>query len=44
MSGNGKVSGNLNSPDMFGDFILKKSGLKVPYLNIDFDLEDTYST
>jgi hypothetical protein len=26
---------------MFGDFILKKSGLKVPYLNIDFDLEDT---
>ena len=41
MSGNGRVSGNLNSPDMFGDFILKKSGLKVPYLNIDFDLEDT---
>ena len=41
MSGKGKVSGNLNSPEMFGDFILKKSGLKVPYLNIDFDLEDT---
>jgi hypothetical protein len=41
MSGKGRVLGNLNSPDMFGDFILKKSGLKVPYLNIDFDLEDT---
>jgi hypothetical protein len=41
MSGDGKVSGKLNSPDIFGDFILKNSGLRVPYLNIDFDLDDT---
>lgn len=41
ISGKGKVSGKLNSPDIFGDFILKNSGLKVPYLNIDFNLDST---
>ena len=41
ISGNGKVTGNIKSPDILGNFNLKNSGLKVPYLNIDFDLEDT---
>jgi len=41
ISGKGKVSGKLNSPDIFGDFILKNSGLKVPYLNINFNLDNT---
>ncbi len=41
VSGNGGVSGNIKSPDIFGEFTLKNSGLNVPYLNIDFDLDDT---
>lgn len=41
ISGNGKVTGNIKSPDILGNFNLKNSGLKVPYLNIDFDLDDS---
>lgn len=39
ISGNAKVSGNYRSPDINGRFYMENSGLKVPYLNIDFDLE-----
>jgi hypothetical protein len=40
MSGDAKVSGNYKSPDILGRFRLENSGLKIPYLNIDFDLEE----
>lgn len=40
ISGNARVSGNYKSPDIVGRFSLENSGLKVPYLNVDFDIED----
>lgn len=40
ITGSAKVSGNYKSPDINGRFILEKSGLKVPELNTDFDIED----
>lgn len=40
ISGNAKVSGNYKSPNILGRFILEDSGLKIPYLNTDFDLEN----
>ena len=39
-SGSAKVSGNYNEPDIQGRLNLNKSGLKVPYLNTDFDLSN----
>ena len=41
ISGSAQVTGNLKSPDILGNFVLKDSGLRVPYLNVDFDLDDT---
>ncbi|WP_240673127.1 translocation/assembly module TamB domain-containing protein [Aequorivita ciconiae] len=40
ISGNAVVSGDYKSPDIKGRFILENSGLKVPYLNTDFDIEN----
>lgn len=40
ITGKAVVSGNYKSPDINGRFILEKSGLKVPYLNTDFELEN----
>lgn len=40
ISGNARVSGNYKSPDILGNFFLNNAGLKVPYLNIDFDIEN----
>jgi TamB, inner membrane protein subunit of TAM complex len=40
ISGNARVSGNYKSPDILGRFNLQGSGLRVPYLNTDFDIED----
>ena len=39
LSGNGKVSGELNSPNIFGNFKILDGGLNVPYLNIDYSLD-----
>src|SRR5690606_34838648 len=39
-SGNVRVSGNYKSPDILGRINLENSGLKVPYLNTDFDIEN----
>ena len=39
ITGNARVSGNYKSPDILGRFTLDNSGLKIPYLNTDFDLE-----
>ena len=40
ITGNANVTGNYKSPNIDGSFNLENSGLKVPYLNIDFDLEN----
>jgi hypothetical protein len=40
VSGNANVKGALKSPDIVGNLSLDKSGLKIPYLNVDLDLED----
>lgn len=40
ISGNARVSGSYKSPDILGRFTLENSGLKVPYLNTDFDIEN----
>ena len=39
LSGNGKLSGNLDSPDIDGSFKIVNGGLNVPYLNIDYTLD-----
>jgi TamB, inner membrane protein subunit of TAM complex len=40
MNGNAKVSGNYKAPNISGNLLLNKAGMKIPYLNTDFDLED----
>lgn len=40
LTGNAKVSGNYKSPDIVGKFTLENGGLKVPYLNTNFDIEN----
>lgn len=40
ITGSAAVSGNYKSPDIQGRFILENSGLKVPYLNTDFEIEN----
>ncbi len=40
ISGSAQITGNLNSPDILGNFTLENSGLTVPYLDIDFDLDN----
>ncbi|MDN3723523.1 translocation/assembly module TamB domain-containing protein [Aequorivita sp. SDUM287046] len=40
ISGNAKVSGSYKSPDILGRFTLENSGLKIPFLNTDFDIEN----
>ncbi len=40
ISGSAQITGNISAPDILGNFVLKNSGLKVPYLNVDFDLDD----
>jgi len=43
ISGSAQITGNISTPDILGNFVLKDSGLKVPYLNVDFDLDDRTS-
>lgn len=40
LSGNAIVSGNYKSPDIRGLFNLEQGGLKIPYLNTDFQIEN----
>ena len=40
VSGDAKITGNYKSPDINGRLTLEDSGLKVPYLNTDFDIEN----
>ncbi len=40
ITGNARISGNYKSPDILGRFTLENSGLKIPYLNTDFNIEN----
>ena len=40
VSGNARLTGNINSPNVMGTLELEGSGMKIPYLNIDFDIEN----
>ncbi len=39
ISGNAVVFGDYDNPDFSGNLFLNKAGLKIPYLNVDFDFE-----
>ncbi|MEQ3654405.1 MAG: translocation/assembly module TamB domain-containing protein [Dokdonia sp.] len=39
VSGNAKVSGSYKNPDIDGRLRLKDAGLKIPYLNVDYDFK-----
>lgn len=39
ISGGARVSGNYKSPDISGRFVVQNSGLNVPFLNTDFDIQ-----
>ncbi|MCX7549463.1 translocation/assembly module TamB domain-containing protein [Xanthomarina sp. F2636L] len=40
VSGVAKVSGNLNEPNISGDLELNNGGLRIPYLNVDYNFAD----
>ena len=40
VSGEAQISGNYKNPDINGLVTLSKAGLKIPYLNVDFDFEE----
>lgn len=42
-TGNVKVIGDLRKPNINGELTLKKSGLGIPYLNVDYDFSDNAS-
>ncbi len=39
VSGATKVAGNLEEPNVTGRLYLNKAGLKIPYLNVDYDFQ-----
>lgn len=39
-SGQAKLTGDLSAPDIVGSLKLRDAGLRVPYLNTDFDIEN----
>ncbi|MBT8259144.1 MAG: translocation/assembly module TamB [Bacteroidia bacterium] len=40
VTGNARVSGRLKRPDITGELALEDAGMSIPYLNIDYELED----
>ena len=40
VSGNALLFGDYNNPDFSGSLFLDEAGLKIPYLNVDFDFEN----
>lgn len=36
----GRIEGDFNNPIIYGDIELKNSGLRVPYLNVDFQIDE----
>ena len=43
VSGNAKVVGSINQPNIEGELYIDNGGLKVPYLNVDFDFDNRSS-
>lgn len=43
VSGDVKVVGNLKKPDINGNLVLNKSGMGIPYLNVDYDFAEKSS-
>lgn len=39
--GNVNLTGQMNNPKMLGDLYLDQAGLKLPYLNVDYNFEGT---
>ncbi len=39
-SGNAKITGNLNNPDINGELKLSQAGITIPYLNVDVTLAE----
>jgi len=39
-SGSASISGELENPDITGRIYLNKAGMKVPYLNVDYNLDN----
>jgi len=40
VAGNARVTGQLQRPQITGNLLLDDSGLTIPYLNVDYELED----
>lgn len=40
VSGNATVTGEFNNLDIDGELILENAGLRIPYLNVDFDFQE----
>lgn len=43
VDGNAKITGNYKSPDINGDLTILDGGLKIPYLNTDYDFRGVSS-
>lgn len=43
VTGGANLVGNIDNPDIIGILYLKDAGMKIPYLNIDFDFENNAS-
>jgi hypothetical protein len=39
-SGRSNIGGDINNPEINGRLFVKKAGLGIPYLNVDYNLED----
>jgi hypothetical protein len=39
VSGNAIVSGSLKKPGIYGELLLDRAGLSIPYLNVDYDFD-----
>lgn len=40
VSGNSTIEGNLKKPDIIGRLYVDNAGMKIPYLNVDYELSD----
>lgn len=39
VSGNANVTGSLNKPGIYGELLLDRAGLSIPYLNVDYGFD-----
>lgn len=40
VTGNASITGVYNAPDIDGNLILNRTGMSIPYLNVDVDIDD----